>query len=184
MIKKSIATVLDGDLHIGCTPTQADVNALSLSGCKSMLSLNHGDETGLPSTTASEARWARSLGMEHAEVPLDRAQLRPADVDAVVAALARLPRPVFVHSAQGSRAAAVAIIHRALTTGTTAQQAHRWAEDYDLRLESSDLYRFVVREVMRRQPRDAAPLLGDGYQAGQAVARRDKPVRGPVSAPR
>ncbi|MEW6071102.1 MAG: hypothetical protein AB1726_00725 [Planctomycetota bacterium] len=102
---------------------------------------------------------------------------RAESIDALLAALARLPRPVFVHSAGGERAIALAIVQHALATGESAMQAHRWAADRGLVLESTDLYRFVVAEVMRRQWRELAPLVGEGYQAGRAVTRRERETR-------
>ncbi len=43
-----------------------------------------------------------------------------------------------------------------------------------LRLENADLDRFVVRELMRRQPSDPAPVHGEGYRRGQLVSAKKR----------
>ena len=147
----------DSSISGGGQLFRKDIDRLAREGFRSILNLSEEGEAGQLLSPNVEATWAHANAMEHGRVsvPVDHQQSH--SVDRFLKALAELPRPVYVHSETGRRAAALLTIKMALDRRLSGDQALAAAESMGMDCESDALKRFVRAEVERRQPKPAAP---------------------------
>lgn len=146
---------LEGELAGGPQPTRAGLEHLARLGFRSILNLAAEGEPLAPLSPNVEASWAHALGLVHERLSLFHDQLRAEHVELFRAALARLPRPTFVGSTTGQRAAAFLTLEHALTHGYTAEVALEAARGQGLEFDDERLLDFVRAELLRRT---TAPL--------------------------
>jgi protein tyrosine phosphatase (PTP) superfamily phosphohydrolase (DUF442 family) len=141
---------LEGGLAGGPQPTRAGLERLARLGFRSILNLSAEGEPLAPLSPNVEASWAHALDLVHARLALFHDQLRAEHVELFRAALARLPRPTFVGSLTGQRAAAFLTLELALTRGYSAEVALEAARGQGLEFDDERLRRFVLAELVRR----------------------------------
>ncbi|TAJ24214.1 MAG: hypothetical protein EPO68_01855 [Planctomycetota bacterium] len=110
MHSRSIPALIrrDADISLGPSPDIGQIEWLARRrGFRALLDL---DEEGEPGQTLSPnvaASWAHTFGLMHERVPISLERPGEADVERFLAVLRALPKPVYVHSAHGARAAAL-----------------------------------------------------------------------------
>jgi len=138
-------------LSLGCSPTRADIEDLARKdGLRSLVNLNTEGEPGEVMSPNTEASWAHALDLRHERASFAAEHPLGGDVDRFLQALGSVPRPVFVHSQHGRRAAAMILVHLGLeqrSSGTAAVQA---AKDLGITCTLDSLRRFAESEVDRR----------------------------------
>ena len=138
-------------LSLGCSPTLADIEDLARKdGLRSLVNLNTEGEPGETMSPNVEASWAHALDLRHERASFAADLPRVGDVDRFLQALGSVPRPVFVHSQHGRRAAAMILVHLGLAqriSGTAAVQA---AKGLGITCTLDSLRRFAESEVDRR----------------------------------
>ena len=117
-------------LYLGPQPDAADLAAAAASGVRTVLDLRMPAETG-----GTNELQTRAHGLGYAALPVDRTDLRPAQVDDFARLLRDLPGPVLVHCATGARAALLLALARAHEHGWNATRtfAEAAALGFDLR---------------------------------------------------
>lgn len=138
-------------LSLGCSPTLADIEELARKeGLRSLLNLNTEGEAGETLSPNVEASWAHALDLRHERASFTADLPSVADVDRFLHALGSLPRPVFVHSQHGRRAAAMILVHLGLEQGISGTAAVRAAEGLGITCALDSLRRFAESEIDRR----------------------------------
>lgn len=140
-----------GDVAVGRSPTVAEIEALARrSRFRSILNLDTEGEPGEILSPNVEASWAHTFEMRHERVSVDLRHLRSEQVDRFLEVLDGLPRPVYLCSVGGRRAAAFATIGLGIERGRPGREALEEARalGFDCRLEQ--LERFVAQELDRR----------------------------------
>lgn len=148
---------LTGDLAIGShSRAPGDVQRLSRMGFRSIVNLAHEGEPGQTLSPNVEATWAHTFDLEHRRLSVCP---RPssADLDRFLSYRESLPRPVFVHSTGGSRAAAFGAIALALEQGLTAEAVLEELSRRGFILANERLRSLVREEIERRAARPALP---------------------------
>ena len=142
----------------GPAPDQKAIARLARRGYRSLLDLRTEGEPGQVLSPNVAASWAHANAIEHLRASISRGVLVPGSVDRFLQQLALAPRPVYVHSGTGRRAAAALAIHLALEQDLPADQALARARELGLDPGARELVRFVETEVARRRggPADRA----------------------------
>ena len=145
------STDFGNGVHVGPEVDRRGIERLARKGFRSILDLR---EEGEPSQTLSPnvaASWAHSEALVHLRATISRTVLDPASVERFREQLARAPRPVYVHSGTGRRAAALLAIHHALEQNASASESLEHVRSLGLDPAARALIRFVDTEVTRRQ---------------------------------
>lgn len=142
----------DADIWGGAQPSLKGLERLARQGFRSILNLSSEGEAGPQLSPNVEASWAHALAMEHARLSVYANNLRPELVERFQQALDVLPRPVYVGSRTGRRAAAFLTIRLARERGLTADQAFDAARSLGMDCESEELRSFVRAAL---EPREA-----------------------------
>lgn len=91
--------IADG-IYIGAQPTPQDFQDCQRHGTRTVIDFR------LPAETAtSNAARVTAAGMDHANVPVNKASLAVGQIDDLVKVMDEKPGPFLVHSATGARAA-------------------------------------------------------------------------------
>lgn len=88
-------------------PTPAQIEQAATQGFKSVLNLRSPVEPGI---LPDEADLAAAAGLGYAQAPVSPTTPKGEDLDAALAALDDLPKPVLIHCRGGGRATAVALV--------------------------------------------------------------------------
>lgn len=144
------ARVLEG-VAIGSGVDRDAIEGLARAGFRAIVAVGAEGEAGERLSPSVEASWAHTFGMQHGRLYVDGSP-RGEAVDALSALLARFPRPLYLHSLTGERAAAVALVLYALDRKLDGERALEEAARAGLALSSEDLKRFVVEELRLRAP--------------------------------
>src|SRR5262245_5647653 len=103
-------------LAIADQPTEADLANLKKEGYAGVVNLRNDGEPEQPLSTAEEGDRVRSLGMEYLHVGVGGAPLTEPGVKAFCNFLDRhKEEKVLVHCRKGARAAALVVLHRAIS---------------------------------------------------------------------
>jgi len=138
-------------VSIGCSPTLRDLERLARKeGFRSLVNLNTEGEQGEILSPNVEASWAHAYGLRHERVSFDVERPRTSDVDRFLQTLATVPRPVFVHSLHGRRAAAMILVKLGLEQGTSGADAVLAARSLGIACTLDSLRRFAEAEIDRR----------------------------------
>ena len=172
---------VDDGLSLGSSPTVRDIERLARkAGFRTLLNLNMEGEPGQVLSPNVEATWAHTFEMQHGRVSIDFELLLPERVDRFLETLRASPKPVYVHSLGGRRAAALATIHLALARGIPGSEALAAAQALGIDCELESLRRFAVSEVDRRTRRSAADRTDPTGRAGH-LATDPAPARDGVA---
>ncbi|CAN5321681.1 hypothetical protein BH23VER1_BH23VER1_29240 [soil metagenome] len=149
---------LSDRLTIGTQPDTDDLKRLRDEGFSSIVNLRSADETGHPliDPLAEEAA-VREQGMGYVNYPVSLSELDPAMVDAFGAAIEDLTAPIFVHCRGGKRSGALALMHIAIESGWTGDEALRKGEEAGYSCDDPKLVSFMRSYIDARR---AAPPSG------------------------
>lgn len=141
---------LDSSISGGGQPSLKGLERLARKGFRSILNLSAEGEPGPHLSPNVEASWAHALAMQHGRMSVYLDSLRPELVELFLRALADLPRPVYVESKTGRRAAAFLTIKLALERRLSADQAFETARSLGMDCQQEELRDFVRAEIERR----------------------------------
>jgi len=141
---------LDERVLAGGELSRRDLDALARQGVRSIVDLREEGEPGQQLSPNVAAAWAHACDLEYRRVSVSEAHLQAKHVKLFVQALEASPRPVYVQSANGLRAAAFLILRLALEQGLDAAGALARARSLNLPALSPALERFVREELRRR----------------------------------
>lgn len=119
---------LDDRLSSGGQPTEDDIASLHAAGVRAIINLRRHGEPNQPLDPHAEGQVAARAGLAYVHIPVDPKNLDPAHVDAVAAAIAAAPGPVYVHCAAGGRAVTHALLADAKVLGHSADEVMARAE--------------------------------------------------------
>jgi len=140
-----------GGLSFGCSPTLADIEDLiRKENLRSLVNLNMEGEPGELLSPNVEASWAHALDLRHERASFATDLPRATDVDRFLRALESVPRPVFVHSVHGRRAAAMILVHLGLERGISGAAAALEASGLGITCTHDSLRHFAESEIDRR----------------------------------
>jgi uncharacterized protein (TIGR01244 family) len=110
----------------GATTTEA-IPAIKADGFKAIVNLRQASEEGAEVEASKQA--ATAAGLKYFHIPVTVAELKPATVDAFLAALKDPANsPVFIHCASANRAGMMWMIKRVMLDGWTVDKAAAEAE--------------------------------------------------------
>lgn len=112
------------DLAAGSSPGKRDLEYLRERGYRSVVNLNPEGVAVAPLSPNVEATWAHAEALEHARVALYDFP-SSSDVDAFLELYDRLPKPLYVHSVEGTSALAMAWIAVSATGGELDERVER-----------------------------------------------------------
>lgn len=108
-MSENVKKVID-DLSVTGQVTAEHLQEAASNGFRSVLNLRSPAEQG---TLSDEAEQVKAAGLDYANTPISNASPNLEQVDAALAALDDLPKPVLIHCGAGLRAGAVALIAEA-----------------------------------------------------------------------
>lgn len=141
---------IDAGVFAGVELSRRDLDELARQGVRSIVDLREEGEPGQTLSPNVAAAWAHACALEYRRVTVSLEHLHAQLVDRFLQALDASPRPVFVQSAKGLRAAAFLILSLALDQGLDAPRALARARDLELPSITPGLERFVREELLRR----------------------------------
>lgn len=147
---------LDAGVFVGVELSRRDLDTLARLGVRSIVDLREEGEPGQTLSPNVAAAWAHACALEYRRVSVSLEHLRAQLVDRFLQALDASPRPVFVQSAQGLRAAAFLILYLAREQALDAPRALARAREFELPALTPKLERFVREELLRRSAPTAA----------------------------
>jgi protein tyrosine phosphatase (PTP) superfamily phosphohydrolase (DUF442 family) len=137
------------DVALGPAPTVVEIEALERAGFRSLICLDVEGEEHQALSPNVEATWAHTFELRHERLSVDPHFLDPGLAQRFRALLARIEKPVYVHSRDGRRAAALMAIELGRSRGLTGAQALEQAAQQGFPSDDERLRAFVVREVER-----------------------------------
>lgn len=140
---------VDDGVLAGGELSRRDIDALARQGVRSIVDLREEGEPDQRLSPNVAAEWAHACDLQYRRVSVSVDHLQPQHVDVFLRALEVSPRPVYVQSANGLRAAAFLILRLAREQGLDAAGALARARSLGLPALSPALERFV-RETLRR----------------------------------
>jgi protein tyrosine phosphatase (PTP) superfamily phosphohydrolase (DUF442 family) len=158
--KRRFAPVEDG-FYVGLELNPVDIEDLALAGCRSLVSLDPIKEPARSLTRWAEAAWAQVYGMSYGHVAGDPGALTSEDVDRFLETVARLERPLVIHSIDPDRVAAFASILLAVERGYSAASSWKRIQELGVPVGSTDLYRFAAAELDRRTGQEQTDRRSD-----------------------
>ena len=144
------------EVALGPAPTIDEIEELEREGFRSMICLDVEGEERQALTPNVEATWAHTFEMRHERLSVDQHFLDSKLVQRFRALLAAVEKPVYVHSRDGRRAAALMTIEFGRARGLTGAQALEQAAQLGFSCDDERLRAFVLREVDRRRPSASA----------------------------
>ena len=115
-------------LSVGGQPTEDDLVGLKAEGFDAIVNLRREGEDNQPLDPKSEGMAAAAAGLRYFHIPVNSADPRREQVDAVRAALGQVAGPVFVHCQGGGRACTMALLATATASGHGAKEMMAQAE--------------------------------------------------------
>lgn len=135
-------------LSLGRSPSLADIESLiRKEGLRSLVNLNTEGEPHEVMSPNVEASWAQALNLRHERVSISAVAPRSEDVGRFLHALECVPRPVFVHSLHGGRAAAMILVHLGLEQRISGTAAVHFAKGLGISCAPDSLRAFAESEV-------------------------------------
>jgi uncharacterized protein (TIGR01244 family) len=138
-------TKLDDLITVGSQPSIMQIRELSRRGFRSIVNLRRDGERGESMKPADEGRTALEAGLEYGHVPISLEELSRETVERFRNEMDRLPAPVYVHCAEGTRARAMAMVHVAIEADRTWEEVLEIAASLGLAPECEE-----TREHIRR----------------------------------
>lgn len=145
--------VSDG-LYRGAQPDAAGMRSLATLGVKTIINLRMADEAW-----PEEASIARAQGIGYVNIPLHGLRApTAAEATRVLAAIASLPAPVFVHCRRGAdRTGTMIACYRIEHDGWTGPAAQREATEHGMSWAQIEMKHFIADFAARRTTPAAAP---------------------------
>jgi uncharacterized protein (TIGR01244 family) len=129
--------------------TPAQIEQAAAQGFKSVLNLR---STAEPGTLADEAEQAAATGLGYAQAPVSPTTPEGEALEAALAALEALPKPVLIHCRGGGRATAVALVAIATQEKLSRDTFLDRIQSYGLGPEQPQ-----IQQVLRDYYGDAVP---------------------------
>lgn len=130
-------------ITVGPQPSREQLEELAGQGFKSVVNLRTEGEKDQPLSPREEGEEAKSLGLSYRHIPVSAKEPKPEQVDQFRVEVERLPGPVFVHCASGKRAGAFSMIHQAVQSGWSGDEALEKAEQMGFQCDLPELKDFV-----------------------------------------
>ncbi len=124
-------------------PSPRDLQELAARGFRTVINLRREDEEDAFWTAREEGERVRRLGMDYAHLPTSFERLDRAALAAFTERLRLARKPAVVHSGNGARAIALALIDRGLEAYWTTEEAFTCADRLGLPLQDH------VRQVIQ-----------------------------------
>ncbi len=121
-------------------PQAADVQELVEQGYKSVVNLRTPGETGF---IENEADLVAEAGLEYRYFPLNSLAADSQGIDAILAEVAKLPKPIVFHCGAGARGGALALIAFAIEESLGYEEIIQKAEELGINLEQPHLKLFL-----------------------------------------
>jgi uncharacterized protein (TIGR01244 family) len=136
-------------LSVADQPTELDLETLKRDGYAGVVNLRNDGEPDQPLGTAAEGDRVRALGMDYLHFGVGAAPLAESEVNAFRDFLdAHEDEKVLVHCRKGGRAAALVILHRALSEGWKTDELDKRAQALGVPLEGN--LRTLVEQYLRQ----------------------------------
>jgi uncharacterized protein (TIGR01244 family) len=97
-------------ISVGGQPTEDDLKLLKAEGIEAVINLRRDGEQNQPLDPAQEGAVVKAAGLKYFHIPVDSADPKREQVQAVQAALAEAKGKVFVHCQGGGRACTMALL--------------------------------------------------------------------------
>ena len=117
---------LNERISVGGQPTEEDLKSLKAEGFTAIVNLRREGEQNQPLDPAQEGAAAKAAGLSYFHIPVNSADPKREQVEAVKAALDQIKGPVFVHCQGGGRACTMALL--ASEPNASADQMMKQAE--------------------------------------------------------
>jgi protein tyrosine phosphatase (PTP) superfamily phosphohydrolase (DUF442 family) len=141
----------DPDISVGPSPDIGQIRWLARrGGIHALLDLNEEGEPGQVLSPNVAASWAHTLELAHERVSISLERPAEADVERFLTTLRAIPKPVYVHSASGERAAALVTIWFGIERGMCGVDALAFACALGLTRWSAARESLVVAQIDRR----------------------------------
>lgn len=138
-------------VFLGKSPAIRDIERMARKrGFRSVIDLDTEGEPGEILSPNVEASWCHTFELRHERVSMDPAFPIRTTVDRFLDTLERIPKPVYVHSLNGRRAAALITIHLGLQLRLSGEEALERARELGIDCELEHLRRFVRAELDAR----------------------------------
>lgn len=137
----------DEGVSVGRSPTADDLEQLARRGFRSVVCLNVEGEPDLALSPNVEATWAHTHGLGHVRAAIERGRVDPEAVERALEALRQAERPVYLHSREGRRAAALATVRLGRRRGLAADDALVEAEALGIEVGGDETRRMVRRAL-------------------------------------
>lgn len=140
---------IDQDFTIGTSPSLAELHLLSRCGFRSIVDLRGPDEAPAQ-TIANENEASQFCHCRFLHIPVPKRAVPTELLDEFRREVQALPKPVYVHSTQGARAAVFTVLHLGLEVGASD-------EDVMCRLHGIDFFARLApqEEAIRAYIKDA-----------------------------
>ncbi|MDX2212128.1 MAG: sulfur transferase domain-containing protein [Oculatellaceae cyanobacterium bins.114] len=125
MLSSSTIRRINDDLAIAGQVTSTQLKEAVCEGYHSVLNLRSPDELGFPDTEQQEAEL---LGLNYQNIPVNAETLDRALTLRVLRQIDVLEKPILIHCGNAVIAAAIALMHVAVSQGLTIEQAFQQVE--------------------------------------------------------
>ena len=132
-------------LTVGGQPTEAELRELQAEGFEAVINLRRDGEANQPLDPADEGKVATAAGMTYFHIPVNSADPKREQVEAVRAALSQVTGPVYVHCQGGGRACMMALLATAPASGYGAKEMMAQAETAGFPVSNPVAAEFVGR---------------------------------------
>jgi uncharacterized protein (TIGR01244 family) len=123
---------LDERVTIGGQPTEAEIHELGRHGFRSIVNLRIEGEEDQPLNPADEGEATEQAGLRYMHIPVSTRSLTAEQLDHFRSELQALPSPVYIHCRGGTRAAALAVVHRSVEAGLSGDAALKQIDEMRL----------------------------------------------------
>ena len=134
---------IDGKVIAGAQPDEDDLAALARRGITTIINLRRAGESNQPIAPDAEGEKARALGLHYVHLPVSVADLRPEQIQAFTQAVERSNGPVYVHCGAGQRACAFALMRKADSQGSAADDVLDEAKEKGIDLPDQAVVDFI-----------------------------------------
>ncbi len=166
---------LGRDMAVGLgEPDRDEIAALARGGFGAVVDLRRPDEDHEGLSVAEEAAAVKRRGMAYVNLPVPSGAIAPDMLDDFHGAMARLPRPVYVHCTGGKRSGTFAVVEHALREGLSGEAALALARRLNVDY-AAEGYRRTVRGYVESRGVARSGRLGE--MAARPPARRDGQMR-------
>ena len=132
-------------LMVGGQPTENEIRELQVQGFEAIVNLRRDGEANQPLDPASEGKAATAVGLKYFHIPVNSADPKREQVEAVRTALSQVKGPVYVHCQGGGRACMMALLATAPASGYGAKEMMAQAETAGFPISNPAVAEFVGR---------------------------------------